>query len=259
MAKKLSHLAAQLEGLKATIPERTRTVQGLFKKHALFMGYTKVYEPYSTEGDKALTIPPDNQIVQLRVREVLRSLFNDEGQLIDKIYQQDLGNAKAVADIVIGDQTLAKAVPVTSLIHVYNKMKKLRADFIMDIPTPDPSVQWTFDKNSNQLVSVEEKVTQKTMKKPQTLVKFPATKEHPAQTERYDQDVPVGEFRIRQFSGAERADIKAAMLNRFDELIAAIKLAVETANMSVDVPEVTLADKLFDYVVQPMEAAYSTN
>ena len=62
-------------------------------------------------------------------------------------------------------------------------------------------------------------------------MKYEATKEHPAQTELYMKDLPVGTWTQILYSGCIQADRKNAILARIRKLQDAIKLAREQANL----------------------------
>jgi hypothetical protein len=78
-------------------------------------------------------------------------------------------------------------------------------------------------------------------------VKFPATKEHPAQTEFFMKDVPVGTWTQILYSGCVQTDRKNAILERLRKLHDAIKLAREQANL-IDVERQKAGEALLGYV-----------
>ena len=89
---------------------------------------------------------------------------------------------------------------------------------------------WSHDPNTGLLRSpVAESL--RTTKEPTVLVKYEATKEHPAQTETFMKDVPAGYWRQVLYSGALQADRKDAILSRLKKLRDAVKLAREQANL----------------------------
>jgi hypothetical protein len=255
MAKKLAHLAAQVDGLKSQIKDRVTKKYQLLQRPALFTGQTKTYEPYTQTGERAETIPPETTMVQARVREVLAGIVKDEIELLDKVFQQDVGNTKARADVIVDGVALLKSVPITNLMYLRKRMMEIRS-VIQAIPTPDPTVEWVYDANLGLMKSKEEVVTQKTEKRPKVLVKYEATDKHPAQTEVYHVDLPIGEYKKRVFSGAERADVKEEMLARMDRLIDGIKQSIETANITTEVVEDGVAEQLFAFVMEPLTRAY---
>jgi O-acetylhomoserine/O-acetylserine sulfhydrylase-like pyridoxal-dependent enzyme len=79
------------------------------------------------------------------------------------------------------------------------------------------------------------------------LVKYEATKEHPAQTEVYQKDVPVGTWSVVNFSSALPSDTKKAMMERARKLKDALKMAREEANMT-DVKPVKMGEAIFNWI-----------
>ena len=79
------------------------------------------------------------------------------------------------------------------------------------LPTPDPAEEWQHDPNTGLLRS---KATEslRTSKEPTVIVKYDATEEHPAQTELFTKDVPVGTWTQLLYSGCIPADRKNAIL-----------------------------------------------
>jgi hypothetical protein len=118
--------------------------------------------------------------------------------------------------------------------------------FVSKLPTPDPSEEWTHDPNSGLLKS-QATESLRTQKEPAVFVKYEATKEHPAQTEFYMKDVPVGTWRQILYSGCIQADRKNIILARLKKLRDAVKLAREQANL-IDVERRKAAEPLLAYL-----------
>src|SRR6185436_4821909 len=105
-----------------------------------------------------------------------------------------------------------KDVPVTSLLFLDKQVNDLET-FVSKLPTPDPAEEWTHDPNTGLLRSKANEAL-RTSKEPTVIVKYEATKEHPAQTELFTKDVPVGTWSQIVYSGCIPTDKKNAILAR---------------------------------------------
>lgn len=246
---KLSHLIAKLDQVKKRNSAFITEQYHLLQKPGLFQGGIKTYHPY-TEGEEN-NKPPEAQHVQQKVTEVLEKLTTSWSELVDATYQQDKANSQAKADITVDGKLIAKDVPVTNLLYLH----KILTDVVTVLgksPTPDQSVEWVKDDMRDLLKTKETVVTQRTQKNPKVLVKAEATDKHPAQTEVYYVDEPVGEYRSTKYSGAIPDNELSAILKRAHKLRDAVKLARESANMQVTVDENDkISAGLFGYIFQP--------
>lgn len=167
---------------------------------------------------------------------------------IDAAYQVAESNMGARADVILEDGTkLLEAVPATALLELEKRASEIFA-LISGIPTLDPAKGFTPDSTEGKGISKAREVVKiRTQKKVRPLVKYEATKEHPAQVELVSEDVPVGTVREQEWSGLITPGQKADMLARAEELRRALKQARARAN---DAPAATtkIADKLFGYV-----------
>lgn len=250
---KLAHIAVKISGLKQKTKDFLTELYKKTQKPALFNGYTKVYEPFKT-GEREETIPPESTIVQERVREVLAKMRTAWAEILDLTYQQDVGNTKAKADVVIDGVVIRPNVPVCTLMTAITRFNEVRAE-LSKLPIPAPEIDWVYDPNQGLFKSKDERRVQRTRKEPKTIRKFEPTKEHPGQADVFTADVPVGEFVTRNFTGAIPSDTKEEMLKLTDKMIAALKEARQTANMSVEVDvRDKVSDALLDYVFAPLYA-----
>ena len=78
-------------------------------------------------------------------------------------------------------------------------------------------------------------------------MKYDATVEHPAQVEFFHEDVNIGTWSQTLFSGAIKVDRKKVLMERVKQLLDAVKVAREHANMT-DVKVEKTAEKIFDFV-----------
>jgi hypothetical protein len=253
--KRLIHLSAILEGLKKKVEGRITAVYHALQRSAEFVGFTRIYTPYQEDGQRANTQPPEKQPVKANVRMLLAEWRFAQSELLDRVFQQDVGNQQAKGTITVGEKILAKDVPVSFLLYYAKRLSEWRTK-LLTIPTLAVEIDWVYDQNIGMFRSKEPVVVQRTAKLPNVLTKAEATERHPAQTEVYYTDSAIGQYERTEFSGAERVDLKTALLTRVDMLIEATKFAIESANADVVVKEDKIADPLFDYLFEPITAVY---
>lgn len=239
---KLHEVIALMDGKKS---EAERTVTDIHKatqRADLFAGFTKTYEPLRDTDDKPVNEAknPQQDAVKM-VGKATKTWIS----LFDATLTLDAGNQVAKGDIVVDDATLAEGVPVPTLLALTKQLDHW-ITFIQNLPTPDPAYRWTYDANLGRLLSEPTK-TARTKKTKQKIVLYDATKEHPAQTQLYDEDVVAGYWTTTHHSTAISADAKDEMLENAIKLRDAIKTARERAN-SIDIERKKIGEKLAEFV-----------
>jgi hypothetical protein len=136
-------------------------------------------------------------------------------------------------------------VPVTYLLFLEKELADLHA-FISRIPVLNPAETWHFDENVGVYVTDVVK-TVRSQKIPKVLVRYEATEKHPAQTEVYYIDEPVGDWSKVAFSGALPAQRQKVLLGRVLALADAVKIAREKANQA-EVEDRRTGKVVFDYL-----------
>jgi hypothetical protein len=225
---KLNQVNAIVTARKGEADKAVAELAKTAAKEQLFTGRERSYRPLDEVNGQKL--PAESQKVQQRVDRLIEQARLKWNELWNLVLTQDTGNQNARADVTVDGQVLLANVPVTTLLFLDKQAAELEG-FVSKLPTPDPAEEWTHDPNSGLLKSnTSESV--RTAKEPAVFVKYEATKEHPAQTEFYMRDVPVGTWRQILYSGCIQADKKNAMLARIKKLQDAIKLAREQANLT---------------------------
>lgn len=229
--------------------QRTRTLEAVtaiykkVQKPALFDGLVRSYRPILEDEHE---LPPEQKNIQAQWRDCMSAAVKHWSQLLDITLTQDSANCNAKSSIKVDGQIIAADVPVTYLLFLEKHLVDCRT-FIQHIPVLDTAEEWTWDGNKNCYVTKPQRKI-RTRKVPKTLVKYEATEHHPAQTERYDEDVVAGEWHSVLLSGRIRAQDKEQLLARVEQLIEAVKLAREEANRA-PAPSAKIANKLFDFIV----------
>jgi hypothetical protein len=195
------------------------------QKGALTTGISRAYRPNDEMGEQ---LPAETSKVQLNVSDLIKDVTKVMVDLFDVTATKDWGNCVASADVVVGDVTIAKAVPVTYLLFLEKKLVDIHT-FVSKLPVLDPSEEWTYEPNVGSYVS-KPNDTVRTKKVFTPLVLAPATDKHAAQVKEGFEDKPVGTWRTVKFSGALPATVITQMLDRVEQLQRAVKFAREECN-----------------------------
>jgi hypothetical protein len=224
---KLNQVNAIVTARKGDAEKQLTELYKLIQKEQLFAGRERTYRPLDEVNGQKL--PPESQRVQHRADDLIRQAREKWTELWNLVLTQDTGNQQAKADVVVDGKVVLASVPVTTLLFLDKQVNDLET-FVSKLPTPDPAEEWGHDPNTGLLRSrTTESV--RTSKEPTVIVKYPATTEHPAQTELFTKDVPVGTWTQIVYSGCLPTDRKNAILARIHKLQDAIKAAKEQANL----------------------------
>lgn len=222
---KLNQIIA-IQSTKKSVAKDTIThAYQQMQKADLLSGISRSYKPKDEVGE---LLPPESKLVQLKVGEAIAQASKALVEMFDVVATQDWANCQAKADVVVGDQTILRDVPVTYLLFLEKQLVDLNT-FVEKLPVLDPAERWSYDSAQDCFAS-ESFQSLRTKKVPKTHVKYDATKEHPAQVEMYMEDVTVGTWTTVKFSGAIPASERNAMLERVRSLQDAVKSAREAAN-----------------------------
>lgn len=240
---KLNQINAVVTARKGDAEKQITELYKLIQKEQLFTGRERTYRPLDEVNGQKL--PPESQRVQQRADDLIRQAREKWTELWNLVLTQDTGNQSARADIAVDGKAVLANVPVTTLLFLDKQVNDLET-FVSKLPTPDPAEEWAHDPNSGLLRSKANE-SLRTSKEPTVIVKYDATKEHPAQTELFTKDVPVGTWTQILYSGCIAADRKNAILARVRKLQDAIKVAKEQANL-LEIERQKAAEALFGYV-----------
>lgn len=241
---KLNQMVAIKKGVVQETTKAWAATHHALQQATLFAGLQRTYAPKDEEGER---YPAESKNVQMRTKDAVKDVLQRLRELFDVTATIDVTNAsgKAVADLVVDGETIATVLPVPYLLWLEKQLTDIHT-FVQKFPVLDPAQTWTHDVNRGLFVSpiIE---TAKTKKVKRALVKIAPTKEHPGQSETYDEDVIVGYWSTQALSSAMPADTVKAMLQRIERLQQAVKFAREAAN-SVEAAPVKVADKVFRYI-----------
>jgi len=217
------------------------TIKTFMDKHEHFDGIIKLYESYNDADQK---IPPETKEIVTTVKEKLsysqQAISKGIDAQISKEETNAGGNVKAelkVDKISFGD------LSATSLLALEQNLIKIR-NMYKTIPTLDLTKKWNLKDGINE---TEKEIKYRTEKKIEKIIKYEATKEHPAQVDLITVDKQVGEYQTVYKSGKISTYQKSKLLERIDILIDAIKTARSKANES-EVKQMEIGDKIFQYI-----------
>jgi len=241
---KLNQIVALEKGLKGRVKEATTRIYHLLQKGDSFAGLTRTYQPKDEEGEQ---IPSERKLVQATVMGQLGEAAEKLANLFDVVATKEWGNTHATADVKIGDKVIVESAPVPYLLFLEKELTDWRT-MVTKIPTLSLEQTWVFDEG-NQQYRAEPTQTIRTKKVPKVLEMAKATDKHPAQVQVYNEDVPVGVWTQTLFSGAVPAKQRAALIERANLLIDAVKTAREEAN-SAEISQQAVSAPVFAYLLQ---------
>lgn len=242
MKIKMSQVVAIDKGVKQRHVDLMTHFHRLSDKPGLFSGLSKVYLPKDEEGE---TYPPQSQKVEHDVRVLLEDLGSSYVYLLDTVATRDYGNMFAVADVVIGDIVIIAQAPATYLLWLEKELNLIRT-YLSALPELDKAENWVEDPNSG-LFKTEATKTERTKKVQKPIVLYPATPEHPAQTQLITEDITVGYWDTIKSSGAIPASRKKVLLERVELLQNAVKSARAEAN-STEVEQIKIGKTVISYL-----------
>jgi len=206
--------------------------------------FDSLYRVYMPDTDDGLKQPEETKPMVDTVDEKLNYTFKALGQYMDAAFQKEATNATAKADFVVGGKTLAKDVPATVLLSIENRMTEFRKVY-EQIPTLDPSEDWSWDDTSNDYKAENHRVRSK--KEMKNHVVSPATDKHPAQVTVFNEDVRIGLVKEVKHSSKFTPARKSAVLSKVDEVIQSAKPARQRANTAQIVPA-DVSTEIFNYI-----------
>lgn len=235
---------ADAQGQYKTILKETK--KDFSDKANLFTGSLRRLEVFD-DTDKT-DFPEEHLAITTTVQERLVYTSNFVIRYYDVMLQKESTNQLAKADIEADGVTIAKDVPATCLLGLESRLRELR-EVYANIPTLQSGVEWekdeTIGKGVWKMTHAEEKL--RTAKKFQFQVLYKATDKHPAQIEKWEEQVPTGKFIKNVWSGMVSSAEKARLLGNVDTLITAVKKARQRANTQ-EVVKANIGKALFDFI-----------
>lgn len=242
---KLNQVIAVEHGEKPRLYAEISKLNTIVQKPALFSGLNRTYQKKSEEDED---LPTERQLVQYTVNSVMADFSRNMSALMDITARKDWTNCIATADVSIDGKVMLEKVPVTYLLFLEKQLIDLRT-FLSNLPVLDSSEEWKFDSVSGLHKSSEIRKA-RTKKVQEPIVLFPATPEHPAQTQMITRDITAGYWSEIRQSGAIPKPVATEYLARVGKLINAVKEARETANSVDETKSPKVGAAIFGYIAQ---------
>jgi len=244
---KLHELLAIEQDRKHKAAQAIGEAVGVFtKKDAQFDGMVKRY--VTTEAEDNELIPDESKEMVSTTKDKLETVMEAVIAGIDAHVSKEETNSSntAKAELKIGDTDFG-ILSATTLLALEGHLLKIKELYVA-MPTLDNTRKWEFDTQKG-FFRTEEEIKYRSVKRPKVILKYDATKEHPAQTELLYLDFQVGKYVTVYTSGKITPAQKSTLLKRIDDMIETVKIARAKAN-NVEANQVKIAKKLFDYINQ---------
>lgn len=242
---KLNQVVAVEKQTKEKVNKQTAPLFHIVKDGKFFAGLSKTYEPIDVDGEQ---LPEDSTRVQNTVPEILSAFADPSVKMLDAQLTKETANTEAFADVEVNGAVLIEGAPVSFLLQFEKYLSQEVRGLIVGLPTLDPAQDWeTSDSERAGIFETAQVRRHRTKKVERPIVLYDATDKHPAQTQMITTDELVGYWNEKRFSGAVSAQRKQQLLDRVDDLIAAVKYARESAN-NRDVENATIGAEIFGYL-----------
>lgn len=242
---KLNQAIAVIQSVKANSTKAKTQIYHTAQKTELFEGISRTYEPNEEDG---FVYPSEGKPLQAKAEDLLSQFESACQDLFDFCATQDWANTSAKADIVVGDTTVLRDVPVAYLLFLEKQLQDIRT-FINSLPVQDIGEEWTLDEQRD-CWATPPKYTTKTKRVVKPVVLYEATQQHPAQVKESSEDVPEGKWKTIRFTGALTRSRVNELLRRVDALTRAVIFAREQAN-SIEVEKQSVSQAIFGYLFAP--------
>lgn len=215
------------------------------KKASLFNGSVRTAQMFDSDAPI-----PATEVIKLEetVPSKLQYVGKAVARWLDVVLQKELTNQTATADLIVDGKVMADELPATFLLGLETKMKRLR-DMYVELPTLQPGVVWVDAPDEGEGVYRTDVPQERfiTAKTTVSKVLYEATDKHPAQIDKWTEDVKVGKYLLQGVSGMITSAQKAEILGRIDTLLQAAKSARMRAN-STEVIKGKIGKTLMDYI-----------
>lgn len=244
MANKLHELLAVEQDRKNKANIALGETKSVFsKKDAYFDGMVKRYIALE---ENAENIPDEVKEIVTTVKDKLTEMMESVIVAIDANLSKEETNASntAKSELIVNDVKFG-TFSATSLLAMETALTKLK-EVYETVPTLDNTRKWNFDKQTG-LYRTPEEIKFRSIKRAKVIVKYEATKEHPAQTELLQIDEQVGKYETVYTSGRLTSSQRSQLLKRIDELLEAVRIARVKAN-NIEAQNVKIGKKIFDFI-----------
>lgn len=229
---------------------RAELAQTFEKKRHLFEEKRIVFTPVGENQAPQVESQSDIQTTVIKELDFLAPFIT---KALDASYRVSEANTAARADVrldIDGDPVLLQQVPATTLLELEKRLNEL-SSLLNAIPTLDPAKGFSPDFDRGNGIYQARKVNKsRTKKEKVVLIRYEATKEHPAQTELLDKDVITGGIQEQEWSGLVTPAQKSDYLSRLEILTRAVRQARSRANETEVQTSHKIGSKILGYIFQ---------
>lgn len=240
---KLNQVIAIEKGVKSRAYAQLSDMNKIIQKPDLFNGGVRTYLKKDEDGED---LPSERKHVQYLIRDIIGAVRIGISELVDVTAQKDIANTKALSAVIVDGTEVLPPVPVTTLLFLEKQLTDLRT-FVANIPVLDNSETWHLDENSG-LYRTDATQTHRTKKVVKPIVLYPATPEHPAQTQLVTEDVIAGFWNTVRQSAAMPKPEKEKIAERVEKLLIAVKEARERANDTEANDKPSIGSAVFGFI-----------
>ena len=201
------------------------------KKANHFLGYHKWLEMFDENRKQEEMGATEHKELVDTVNGKLQHVWKYFSKYIDTVAKKERTNQDAKADIVVDGKTLVADVPATMLLGLETRLKVLR-QLYDTIPTLQPGVDWVKDPDRGKGVykAAHRVAANKTEKETRHKVLVEPTEHHPAQIDKWVENVAVGVYKTENWTSMVSPATKSMWIENLDTLIRAVKKARQRAN-----------------------------
>jgi hypothetical protein len=218
----------------------------IFRTPTMFMGELRTTEMF----DEAAPVPPEERAaLSRRVDDVMTETVKKVAAYYEVMLQKEATNQQAEASLIVDGKPFG-TYPATFLLGLESRLRKLREVFVA-APTLQEGVEWVDDDMIGKGVRKYKYPIRKTKtaKTFQYKVLYDATERHPAQIEKWEEQVPVGIIVTHKWAAMWTPAEKVEKLERLDKLIEACVVARQKANET----EVKIVGKMDAFLCSYLE------
>lgn len=231
-------------------------IQTFKNKDHMFGGFEKTLTIFDANGMsepevRAIEAKSSTSLpLAAKVPETLNYVATFFGRWLDVIFRKEKTNQLAKANVEIDGRTIMTDVPVLFLLTMESKLEQLRP-LINEIPTLPPGVNWIEAKDKGSFVwKIQNAITTiMSVKSFEHKHLKQSSDKHPDVFEKFEISKNIGTYSEMKYSGAVTSADKAALIERLDKLVMAIKMARENANtVEADNSNATASRALLGYL-----------
>lgn len=254
MAVRIHQLLAIIGGLNTETDGTLARLGQVAGTPDLFSGMEKTSRAASDSADprapQRKVTPPQVKKVRYTAEQVLSDAHKLFTRKWDTALTLDTAQGAARADVIVGDDTVLRDVPVRHLVYLEGELTKLQG-IVASLPVLDGVQDWT-DENTEPGQHRSRTPREGELKEK---VYFNWHRENGTPTIQEQVDVLTRDETVEynstvNFSGALPPKRKAQLLDRLSELRTAVKMAREEAN-SAQVAQLTEGDDIFEWLLRP--------